>query len=358
MSNNPSSFHLKGLDGWRAVSILLVILSHLIGQEGEHLFKSIGDFLHQLRIDHHSFGRKGVQVFFCISGYLIFSRILVEIKKYGNFSFKEFFLRRFFRIFPPMYFFLGFYLILALMGKGISMKETLSSMVFGRIWYPLDDTGWSWYTAHIWSLCMEEYFYIILSTVVAFFSLRFVKIGSVLLLIGMIIFNLMIWRIPALKYYEYQYFLKDFVEFRFMAIGVLFAFLKFSNHPINKKIYEMQYIIIPLMIGITLWKVPFYTLIFPFVVALAIHSTSDHVKPIFSIVLENKVMAHIGLISYSLYLWQQFWVPWFNLQIKEIAFLQSAPINIVSIYLTAIFSFYIIEKPMIKYGRKFVTRRF
>lgn len=358
MKNQSSSFHLSGLDGWRAVSILLVILSHLIGQDGVTFFTPIGDFLEKLRIDHHSFGRKGVQVFFCISGYLIFSRILVEIKKYGNFSFKEFFLRRFFRIFPPMYFFLCFYLILALMGKGISMKETLSAMVFGRIWFPLDDTGWSWYTAHIWSLCMEEYFYIILSTVVVFFSLRLVKIGSVLLLILMIILNLMVWRIPEFKPYEYQYFLKDFVEFRFMAIGVLFAFLKFSNHPINKKIYDSQNIFLPVMIGITLFKVPFYTLAYPFVVALAIHSTSDHVKPIFSTILENKMMVHIGLISYSLYLWQQFWIPWFNLQIKEIAFLQSAPLNIISIYLTAIFSFYVIEKPMIKYGRKFVNRRF
>ena len=358
MKNQSSSFHLSGLDGWRAVSILLVILSHLIGQEGGTFFTSIGDFLEKLRIDHHSFGRKGVQVFFCISGYLIFSRILVEIKKYGNFSIKEFFLRRFFRIFPPMYFFLGFYLILALLGKQITLKETISSMTFSRIWFPMDSTGWSWYTAHIWSLCMEEYFYVILSLLVLLISLRLLKKLSLIFFVLMVIFNFIIWRMDFFKNFEYQYFLKDFAEFRFMAIGVLFAFLKFSNHPINKKIYDSQFIMLPLMIGITLFKVPFYTLVYPFVVALAIHSTSDHVKPIFSTILENKMMVHIGLISYSLYLWQQFWIPWFNLQIKEIAFLQSAPFNIISIYLTAIFSFYVIEKPMIKFGRKFVTRRF
>ena len=119
------SFYLSGLEGWRAISILLVIFSHLASQYEVGLFYEISLMLKKLKINTHGFGRKGVQIFFCISGFLIFSRILVEIKKFGNFSIKEFFIRRFFRIFPPMYFFLLFYLVLALLGKGVSIKETL-----------------------------------------------------------------------------------------------------------------------------------------------------------------------------------------------------------------------------------------
>ena len=192
-------FYLSGLDGWRAISILLVIFSHLVSQHDEGFFGQLGGILTDLKIDHHGFGRKGVQIFFCISGFLIFSRILVEMKKYNDFSFKEFFVRRFFRIFPPMYFFLGFYLILALMGKGISIKETLTSMGFIRVWFPLDDTGWSWYTAHIWSLCMEEYFYLFISSFIVFFSLKRLKQFSLGLLIFLILMSMLIWKVSFLK---------------------------------------------------------------------------------------------------------------------------------------------------------------
>jgi peptidoglycan/LPS O-acetylase OafA/YrhL len=358
MINKEPRFFLTGLDGWRAVSILLVIFSHLASQQNEGLFFQLGEFLTRLKIDHHSFGRKGVQIFFCISGYLIFSRILIEIKKYNDFSIKEFFIRRCFRIFPPMYFFLGFYFIMALLGYGVSMKETLSSMVFGRVWFPLDNTGWSWYTAHIWSLCMEEYFYIVLSFCAAFFSLTFIKISSLFLFVSMIIFNLAIWRVPELRNFEYQYFLKDFVEFRFMAIGVLFAFLKNSTHLINKIIYKYQGLFVFLMLVFILFRVPFSTIAFPIVVALAIHSTSNGLNYVNEIILENKILVFIGTISYSLYLWQQFWIPWFDAHIDGIKFLQYPPFNIVMILITSIFSFYIIEKPMIKIGRKYVQRRF
>lgn len=351
------SFYLSGLEGWRAISILLVIFSHLASQFDVGLFYDFSLLLKKIKIDTHGFGRKGVQIFFCISGFLIFSRILVEIKKFGNFSIKEFFIRRFFRIFPPMYFFLLFYLILAIFGKGISIKETLASMGFLRIWWPLDDTGWSWYTAHIWSLCMEEYFYIGLSLYVLSFSLRSLKLVSFLSLIVLIIFSLAVWRVPAIKYFEYQYYLKDFIEFKFMAAGVLAAFLRLSDHKINAFLKKYQLGFTSIMIAFTLFNLPIESVLYPLVVALGILSTSMSVNKFLSPLLENRFCVFIGLISYSLYLWQQFWIPWFDSHIEEIRLLQTPPLSIIFILLSACFSYYFIEKPMIKFGRRYVSRK-
>lgn len=354
---DKKSFYLSGLEGWRAISILLVIFCHLAAQYESGLLYEISVLLKNFHIDTHEFGRKGVQIFFCISGFLIFSRILVEIKKFGNFSIKEFFIRRFFRIFPPMYFFLLFYLVLALLGKGVSMKETLASMGFARIWWPLDETGWSWYTAHMWSLCMEEYFYIGLSLFVTYFSLKSLRLVSALSLLLLIIFSVAIWRIPSLKYFEYQYFIKDLIEFKFMAIGVLAAFIRLSNHKINDFLKKYQLIFVALLLTYTLFRLPIQSVLYPFFVALAIMSTSMSVNKILSPLLENRIFVFVGLISYSLYLWQQFWIPWFNSHIEEIRILQTPPLNIIFILISACVSYYFIEKPMIKFGRRFVSRK-
>ena len=95
MINKEPRFFLTGLDGWRAVSILLVIFSHLASQQNEGLFFQLGEFLTRLKIVHHS---------------------------------------------------------------------------FGRVWFLLDTSGWSLYTAHIWSLCIQEYFYIVMILITSIFS--------------------------------------------------------------------------------------------------------------------------------------------------------------------------------------------
>jgi peptidoglycan/LPS O-acetylase OafA/YrhL len=84
--------YLPTLDGWRAIAVLCVILFH--------------DSLHSYGVLStawfHEHGSFGVDIFFGISGLLICSRLLEEEDKYGRISLRRFYVRRAFRILPPL----------------------------------------------------------------------------------------------------------------------------------------------------------------------------------------------------------------------------------------------------------------
>src|SRR5580692_10743712 len=91
---------IPSLDGLRACSVAIVIVSHFLaygsGRNGRFQFPSLSHL-----------GTSGVDVFFVISGFLITGLLLKELDAQGNISLRRFYFRRFFRIFPPFYFFLG-----------------------------------------------------------------------------------------------------------------------------------------------------------------------------------------------------------------------------------------------------------
>ena len=96
---------IPSLDGCRAVSILLVILSHLCETPS---FQALNPYA---RMIYH-FGPFGVKVFFVISCFLITTLLLNEERKNGRISIKMFYIRRAFRIWPVAY---AFILVLAIL---------------------------------------------------------------------------------------------------------------------------------------------------------------------------------------------------------------------------------------------------
>jgi len=88
--------HIPSLDGLRALSVLLVIVLHTLLRNT--LYKFIPFPLRVL-----GNGALGVFIFFVISGYLITTLLLREQHKTGAISLRSFYLRRAFRILPPLY---------------------------------------------------------------------------------------------------------------------------------------------------------------------------------------------------------------------------------------------------------------
>ena len=77
-------FYIPSLDGLRAVAFLLVFVAHS-------------------GLDNVVPGGFGVTVFFFLSGYLITTILRIEAQKTGTISLGKFYLRRAFRILPPLY---------------------------------------------------------------------------------------------------------------------------------------------------------------------------------------------------------------------------------------------------------------
>ena len=145
---------IKNLDGVRGLAILLVVFFHLPMSPGWG--GALGLTL--------PFGWMGVQLFFVLSGFLI-TRILLRSKeeRLGSYL-KRFYVRRVLRIFPLYY---GYLLVLALVYAATSLPAQLE-----RYWPYLATFTWNWTRAdagweesnrfvHLWSLSVEEQFYLL-----------------------------------------------------------------------------------------------------------------------------------------------------------------------------------------------------
>ena len=140
---------IPSLDGIRALAVLTVFVSH-------------SGFSYIIP------GGFGVTVFFFLSGYLITTLLRKEHEKTGGISLKNFYLRRVYRIFPPMYLVLLLAIILSVFGFKEEAGSIDGSSVIAQIfhltnyyslWY--GDGGFPIGTGILWSLAVEEHFYLL-----------------------------------------------------------------------------------------------------------------------------------------------------------------------------------------------------
>src|SRR5690606_200728 len=107
-------------------------------------------------------GDLGVTAFFVLSGFLITWLLVKEWKSTGSVSLKNFYYRRAFRIFPAYYAFLLFSVVADYaLGERWSPSRTLSLLTYTSNYYNAFNGHPTNSTAHMWSLAVEEQFYII-----------------------------------------------------------------------------------------------------------------------------------------------------------------------------------------------------
>ncbi|MEH6745904.1 MAG: acyltransferase family protein [Maribacter arcticus] len=146
--------YIKGFDGLRGISILLVIITHLGWFENIDIFGS-----YDRKFKYLLSGTTGVNIFFTLSGFLITNILLNELNKYGTINFKTFFLKRFIRLLPPLFLFLVIIFILMLS----NILTTNYSGILYSFFYIYNFIPRSLYSAELgltWSLSVEEQFYL------------------------------------------------------------------------------------------------------------------------------------------------------------------------------------------------------
>ena len=141
--------HLPALDGLRAVAVALVILYHAGWKVP---------------------GGLGVLVFFVLSGFLITWLMLKEADGYGTVSLKQFYIRRSLRIFPAFYVFacLGISVLL-MFHKHIVWPQALAALTYWSNYYQAIRGDPNTLLSHTWSLAIEEQFYLLWPSVFLFF---------------------------------------------------------------------------------------------------------------------------------------------------------------------------------------------
>ena len=151
---------IPALDGLRGIAILAVFFRHYAGGL-EKTATSTG--LHVLGMIFN-FGWSGVDLFFVLSGFLI-TGILYDTEARPGY-YRNFYLRRVLRIFPPYYLLAVIYLALTPVLAAHWKWGQLSFLVYlgyplALIWPGLGEVSPFVHVTHLWSLCAEEQFYMI-----------------------------------------------------------------------------------------------------------------------------------------------------------------------------------------------------
>jgi len=134
---------IPSLDGLRAISITLVVLSHLV--RWRHIsFQVAGGY-----------GELGVHVFFVLSGYLITGILLREHERSSTIDLREFYVRRAFRIFPAAFLFIA-------VAATLYWTQMRWYHIAAAVFYVANmDVSRPWIFGHLWSLSIEEQFYLL-----------------------------------------------------------------------------------------------------------------------------------------------------------------------------------------------------
>ncbi|HHV6333660.1 TPA: acyltransferase family protein [Haemophilus influenzae] len=341
------------IDGLRAIAVISVIIYHL----NENWLS--GGFL-------------GVDIFFVISGFLITGIIITEIQQ-NSFSFKQFYTRRIKRIYPA---FITAMALVSFIASVIfiyndfnKLRKTielaiafLSNFYLGLTQGYFDLSANENPVLHIWSLAVEEQYYLIfpLILILAYKKFREIKVLFIITLI--LFFILLATSFVSANFYKevlHQpniYYLSN-LRFPKLLVGSLLAiYHNLSNKvQLSKQVNNILAILSTLLLFSCLFLmnndiayIPGITLILPCIfTALIIHTTSQN--NIVKLCLSNKAIVFIGKISYSLYLYHWIFIAFaYYITGEKQINNQSIAIVIVLTIIFSVLSYYLIEQPIRK----------
>ncbi len=326
------------IDGLRAIAVLSVI--------GYHAFPGIirGGFV-------------GVDIFFVISGYLI-SRIIVSSLGEGTFSFPEFYARRIKRIFPALVVVLaaccvaGWFTLLPREYKELG-KHIAGGAGFISNFFLWSESGYFNTAAefkpllHLWSLGIEEQFYIVWPVLLYLaWKTRFRPIWLMTCLI-LISFALNVYITPkdvAAGFYSPVTRFWELMLGAMLAWAMLNQKLGAAHNDVRAAIGGV--LILSAIFGLSSKNVfPGWWALFPTVGAALVISAGPSAR-LNCLVLSQRGLVLIGLISFPLYLWH-----WPLLSFARIlgTGVLSVPVRIGAIGMSALLAsltYVLIERPI------------
>ena len=348
------------IDGLRAIAVLSVV--------GFHAFPYWvkGGFI-------------GVDIFFVISGFLI-STIIFENLHRDSFSFVEFYSRRIKRIFPALIvvlaasFVFGWFALLAVeykqLGKHIVGGAGFISnyLLWAESGYFDNNTAWTKPLLHLWTLGIEEQFYIIWPLILWFAWKQGLNLLTIAIAVAVISFALNIGKVhgdSAAAFYSPQ------TRFWELMAGSVLAYIKLYKQNIidvwlrnivyekaseanPKTINNAQSLLGAVLIGAGIliikkeFSFPGWWAVLPTFGAVLIISAGPYAW-LNRAVLSNRVLVWFGLISFPLYLWHWPLLSFARIMESETPSREIRIATVVISIVLAWLTFSLIEKP-IRFG--------
>jgi peptidoglycan/LPS O-acetylase OafA/YrhL len=336
---------IPSLDGLRAVSIAVVVLAHTKALLPAAIVNS-GPFRYLI-----GGGLHGVEAFFVVSGYLITTLLIREFERAGRISLKSFYARRTLRIFPPFYAYLAVLALLWIAGIVREDPSTFASAATYTIVYHSHPQGWL--VEHAWSLSIEEQFYFIWPVMLLIALRRRHALGLALLIFtGMPILRA-IYMLTRHSPAEHDRLIATSSSIDMVIIGCLLALVgrsirfrgwceRWTNAPTVAALAVAGLLLVPYAaakLSTTRYSVICLALGYT-ITALSLAAVLEYVvrrpRSVAGRVLNLPALVHLGVISYSVYLWQQLFTGF-----QSSLLILTYPLILVA----AEFSFWLIEKP-------------
>lgn len=353
--------YIKQLDGLRAIAVIFVIISHWFPEY--HI------------LNHLPNGAIGVDIFFVLSGFLITS-ILFQNRTIPNVSrveiLKVFYARRTLRIFPIYY--LTIFILLAFHKyTGTAIKSDFHYyLTYTSNFNFLIKGHWDGMISHLWTLAVEEQFYLIWPWLIIFTKKEhLIYVITMFILVGLssrLIFNdFPLSRILTTSCFDsfgigallswFIHFKKDSLKI-FYSISKTFSLILISLVIYGNLVFSKNYwTIIPSSTAnsiISIWLISY------------IYINRKTNKRIFRFFLNNPILIFIGKISYGIYLYHNI-IPKFTNIIKNSSLIKSSEslnlflslpyvlliINSILLIVISWGSFKIIEAPFLKLKKHF-----
>ena len=311
---------IPSLDGLRAISIVLVMLSHLI--KWKHVSVPVLE----------AYGALGVHVFFVLSGFLITDLLLRERERTSSIDLPNFYLRRAFRIFPAAFVFLAVVTVLY-------WPEMHWTHVAAAVFYVANmDLSRPWIFGHLWSLSIEEQFYLLWPLALKRWHRYRIAI-LICVFVGTPVFRAILYAVKA----HGPIVASLPVVADQLAIGCLLAIFA-------KRLPRIPGYLAFFMTAAAI-LLPWYpatsaarSLLMLFVLRPLLHVSIAgvvlHVIQVPYAALNWKPVAWLGKISYSLYLWQELFCSNPNLHYGYVLALPAIA--------CACLSYYFVEQPMLR----------
>ncbi len=341
---------LATLDGLRGIAVLLVVADHAVNAFTDE------DQLVPKALSAVFSGAVGVTLFFVLSGYLITGILSRERSRDGAVDFRAFYLRRALRILPAFYVFLVVVALLGVTGLiDVTGAQLLSAGLFVWNYSPAAD---GWWLGHTWSLAIEEQFYLLWPLALAFLRpQRACWIAVAYLVVA-----------PAIRLGQYVLVesTREDVWMMFHAradallLGCLLALLPTAYPEAWTRLRELaaSRLTVPLalttLVGSSAlsrrfggyWELPFgLTAVTVAGGALLLVAVASDSPTVFRRVLRWRVLTAVGLISYSLYLWQQVFLAPEGIALPVVG---TTPLAVLAAFAVATLSYLLVERPFLR----------
>ena len=306
--------HLPALDGIRGLAILLVLIVHLF------VHNPRPDVSMPLRIVAVLFssGWVGVDLFFVLSGFLI-TGILYDTQRSRHF-FRNFYARRALRIFPLYYAFLGMLILISTI-QGYHWYA-FGTFLFLSYLHTLHVGGVAYTTApwvninHLWSLAIEEQFYMVWPITVSLLATKRRIVTAALLLTAMS-FGLRGYFFAHGTLHTYPFLTYSFTPARLdgLLLGAVLAMLVRSRHRgtilrwAPAIFFATMVVVLTLLFGLQVpdpmrdttmgtTGYPLLSVLFAALIASTLRAGS-----LFSRAFSNGILRSFGRYSYGLYVY-------------------------------------------------------